>query len=112
MQKTYAGEFKEKWEEIGDEFEVVETYALSTVKSLQDGVNEITAFLGMHACDSSDKVPAKKSKHILFLSGTYIGGIPVLAEARMRFAEGQGVQMQLTIRSTNDDVSTAIASSI
>jgi hypothetical protein len=35
MQKTYAGEFKEKWEEIGDEFEVVETYALSSVKSLQ-----------------------------------------------------------------------------
>jgi coatomer protein complex subunit gamma len=66
----------------------------------------------MHACESTDKVPAKKAKHILLLSGTFIGGVPVLAEARMRFAEGQGVQMQLTIRSTSDDVSTAIASSI
>lgn len=35
MQKTFINNFKEKWEQLGDEFEVIETYALSTMKNLQ-----------------------------------------------------------------------------
>jgi coatomer protein complex subunit gamma len=35
VQKVFLQNFQEKWEEIGDEFEVVETYSLSTMKSLQ-----------------------------------------------------------------------------
>jgi coatomer protein complex subunit gamma len=34
MQKTFVPNFNEKWEAVGDEFEVVETYSLSTMKSL------------------------------------------------------------------------------
>jgi hypothetical protein len=63
----------------------------------------------MQACERSDQVPAKKTKHILYLSGNFLGGIHVLARARMKFVEGAGVQMELTVRSTNDDVSTLIA---
>jgi coatomer protein complex subunit gamma len=75
-------------------------------------VKEITDFLGMQPCERSDKVTAKKSKHILLLSGNFFGNVPVLVRARMKFVEGQGVQMELTVRSTNDDVSTLVASAI
>jgi len=91
---------------------VVETYQLSTTKTLQDAVQEIVKVLGMQPCDRSGQVPAKKTKHILLLSGNFIGNVPVLVRVRMKQAEGQGVQMELTVRSTNDDVSTAIASAI
>jgi coatomer protein complex subunit gamma len=35
MRKTLVTNFQEKWDEIGDEFEAVETYSLSTMKNLQ-----------------------------------------------------------------------------
>jgi len=106
------GTFQERWEEIGDEFEVVETYTLSTMKNLQDAVKEVSDQLGMLAVESSEKVPAKRTKHILYLSGNFIGNSPVLCRVRMKLEEGQGVLLELTVRSSNDDVSTAIASAI
>jgi len=112
VQRTTVPSFNDSWEQIGDEFEVVETYALSTMKNLQDAVKEVTDYLGMQPLEASEKVPAKRTKHILYLAGTFLGGIPVLSRVRMKFEEGQGVQMELTVRSTNDDVSTAIASAI
>lgn len=112
LQPTPISEFQTKWDELGDQFEVVETYALSTLKSLQAAVNEIIKTLGMAPSDNSDNVPAKRSKHILYLSGTFIGNIPVLVRARMKFVEGQGVQTEITVRSSNDDVSTLIAGAI
>ena len=66
----------------------------------------------MQACERTDQVSAKRSKHILLLSGNFLGGVPVLARVRMKAVEGQGVQMELTVRSTNDDVSTTVASAI
>jgi hypothetical protein len=69
----------------------------------------------MQACDRTDSVPAKRSKHILYLSGNFILSdelVPTVVRARMKFTEGQGVQMELTVRSPNDDVSTAVASAI
>jgi len=38
----------------------------------------------MQAVDQTEKVPAGKQKHILYLAGTFVGGIPVLARARMK----------------------------
>ncbi len=69
--------------------------------------------VGMRPCDRSEKVPAKKSKHILLLAGNFVGGIPVLVKCLMKTTEGvTGVQMQMTVRSGNDDVSTMIASAV
>ncbi len=38
--------------------------------------------------------------------------VPVVVRCRMKFVEGAGVQMELTVRSTSDDVSTAVAAAI
>jgi len=112
MQQIHVTNFEQKWNEVGDEFEVQETYALSSAKTLQDGVNDVITFLGMQPVDRTDKVKPKSTKHILLLAGNYLGGIAVAVEAKMKFVEGQGVAMQMTVRSTNDDISTAIASAI
>jgi len=112
VRKFVAHNWQEKWDEIGDEFEAVETYSLSTMKSIPDAVKEITEFLGMQACDRTDQIQGKKTKHILLLSGEYVAGIPVMGRARMKFAEGQGVQMELTVRSKNDDINIALAGAI
>lgn len=66
----------------------------------------------MQAVEQSDKVSAKKTKHILYLSGTFLGDIPVLVQAKMKFEESQGVAMEMTVRSTSDDVSTTVAAAI
>eukprot|EP01116_Phalansterium_solitarium_P019553 TRINITY_DN5508_c0_g1_i3.p1 TRINITY_DN5508_c0_g1~~TRINITY_DN5508_c0_g1_i3.p1 ORF type:complete len:847 (-),score=248.69 TRINITY_DN5508_c0_g1_i3:188-2728(-) len=65
MQKTFTTNFQERWDETGEDFEVVETYALSTMKGLQEAVDQIIKFLGMQPCDRSNEVPAKRNKHIL-----------------------------------------------
>ncbi len=113
MQRVYIENFQEKWQQLGDEFEVIETYALTSMKGLQDAVLELSKFLGMQPCDASEKVAAKKTKHTLLLAGTFQGGVPVLTIIRMKTSEGvAGVQIEVTVRSTNDDVSTAVAGAI
>jgi coatomer protein complex subunit gamma len=108
MQKTFVANFQEKWDELGETFEVVEKYSLSTLKTLQDAVKEVADYLGMQPCERTDQVPPKKSQHILRLSGNFIGGVPVLVRARMKAVENAGVVVELAVRSTNADVSAMV----
>eukprot|EP01119_Soliformovum_irregulare_P006120 TRINITY_DN1789_c0_g1_i1.p1 TRINITY_DN1789_c0_g1~~TRINITY_DN1789_c0_g1_i1.p1 ORF type:complete len:880 (+),score=318.49 TRINITY_DN1789_c0_g1_i1:276-2642(+) len=112
VQKTFVPNWAEKWEELGDEFEVMETYSLSSTKNLNDAVRDVSNFLGMQPCDRTEKTQPKKSKHILLLSGNFIGDVPALARCRMKLTETAGVQIELTVRSASDDASTALASAI
>jgi coatomer subunit gamma len=112
IKPAFAADFQERWESIGDEFECVETYALSTMQNLAEAVQAIKNQLGMAACDRSDQVSAKRTKHILYLAGSFAGEVPVAVRSRMKFVEGAGVQMELTVRSSNDDVSMTVASAI
>ncbi|KAL6062840.1 Coatomer subunit gamma [Balamuthia mandrillaris] len=109
MKPTFETAFKEQWEALGDECEVVEKFSLSTMKTIKEAVTEIIGFLGMQPCDSTDSVPAKRNKHILLLSGTFLGGIKVLVRVRMVRMPDAGVNMELTVRSTDHSVSTAVA---
>jgi len=113
IKRTLVTAFQEEWDKMGEEGEAVSTFNLSTMKTLQDAVKEISTFLGMQPSDRSDVVPPKKTKHVLFLAGRFVGDVQVLARARMRLGEaGQGVAMELTVRSIDKDLSTAIASAI
>lgn len=57
MQKTYVPNFEEKWTETGDEFEVVEVYALNTVKTLQGIVLYFVSDFLPRCCGASYKLP-------------------------------------------------------
>ncbi|XP_027764417.1 coatomer subunit gamma-2 [Empidonax traillii] len=69
IQKVLKPNFAAAWEEVGDDFEKEETFALSSIKTLDEAVNNIIKFLGMQPCERSDKVPEKKNSHTLYLAG-------------------------------------------
>ena len=45
-----------------------ETFELSSMSSIEQAVTQIMGFLGMAACEKTDKVNAEKSSHTLLLS--------------------------------------------
>ncbi|XP_067861280.1 coatomer subunit gamma-2 [Heptranchias perlo] len=97
IQKVLKPNFTAAWDEVGDEFQKEETFALSSVKTLDEAVNNIISFLGMQPCERSDKVPENKNAHTLYLAGVFRGGYDVLVRARLAMADG--VTMQVTVRS-------------
>jgi len=111
MKKTPCASFKEEWQALGEENEQVGVFSLSTMKSIKDAVNEILDFLGMLACDKTESVPPKRTKHILLLCGTFVDGAPALVRIRMKMDDSApGVSMELTVRSTSPHASRLLAS--
>ncbi|NXK88158.1 COPG2 protein, partial [Formicarius rufipectus] len=110
IQKVLKPNFAAAWEEVGDDFEKEETFALSSTKTLDEAVNNIIKFLGMQPCERSDKVPENKNSHTLYLAGVYRGGCDVLV--RSRLALGDGVTMQVTVRSKDETSVDVILASV
>ncbi|KAK7896303.1 hypothetical protein WMY93_021628 [Mugilogobius chulae] len=110
IQKVLKPNFGAAWEEVGDEFEKEETFALASVRTLDEAVGNIVSFLGMQPCERSDKVPENKNSHVLFLAGVFRGGHDVLVRARLALADG--VTMQVTVRSGEDTVVDVILASV
>ncbi|XP_061202819.1 coatomer subunit gamma-2-like [Neopsephotus bourkii] len=95
---------------MGGDFEKEETFALSSIQTLDEAVNNIIKFLGMQPCERSDKVPENKKSHTLYLAGVYRGGCDVLV--RSRLALGDGVTMQVTVRSKEETPVDVILASV
>ena len=131
VQRAMKANFSGAWEELGPDNELEDTYQLSSMKTLDDAVRQITKFLGLQACERSDKVPDGKSSHTLllagwspnlftaehllnhatfFLSGVFRGGHEVLV--RCKLALSDGVTLLLTVRAENADVAELITSTI
>ncbi|XP_061178687.1 coatomer subunit gamma-2-like [Saccostrea echinata] len=111
VQRVIKPNFSASWEEVGPENELEDTYALSTVKTLEDAVKQIIQFMGMQPCERSDKIPEGKSSHTLYLAGVYRGGHDALVRAKLALSNN-GVTMQLTVRSTDPDASEVLATAI
>eukprot|EP00004_Rigifila_ramosa_P007682 TRINITY_DN1880_c0_g1_i1.p1 TRINITY_DN1880_c0_g1~~TRINITY_DN1880_c0_g1_i1.p1 ORF type:complete len:878 (+),score=230.27 TRINITY_DN1880_c0_g1_i1:347-2635(+) len=112
MQKLFVRDFKTAWEGQNDNPQVVETFGLTTIKSIKQGVKAVIEFLGMQPCERSDETPEAKNQHVLLLSGTFVGGVAVLARVRLVLDQSQGVNMELTVRSESEDVNQAVAAAI
>lgn len=110
VSKAQRSNFAAAWEELGPSSELEDTFALTSLSTLSEAVTQVTTFLGMHPCDRSDRVPDGKSAHTLCLAGTYRGGHAVLVRAKLALSDG--VAMQLTVRSTDPNVSEVIASAV
>lgn len=108
---------------------------MSAVNSLQEAVNTILKFLGLGAANLSEKVLEGTHTHTLlcsgiimftiidhcifmiciiefcfFFKGVFRGGVEALVRAKLALADG--VTMQLTVRSTNQDVAELVSSAI
>lgn len=111
VQKVMKPNFGASWDEVGPDNEMEDTFALSTMKTLEDAVKNIIQYLGMQPCERSDKVPEGKSSHTLYLAGVFRGGHDALVRAKLAMADA-GVTMQLTVRSTDPSVSEILVSAI
>jgi len=109
VQRLMKGNFAGAWEELGEENELSDTYSLP-MKTLEEAVKNIVLFLGLQACERSDKVGEGKNSHTLLLSGVFRGGVEVLVRAKLALSEG--VAMQLTVRSQNAEVSELMTTAI
>ncbi|KAL1137720.1 hypothetical protein AAG570_009416, partial [Ranatra chinensis] len=111
MQRLGKANFASSWEEMeaNGSCEMEDTYTLSSCTTVEQAVTSVINFLGMQPADRSDKVPADKSSHTLFLAGVFRGGINVLVRAKLALG-GDGVTMQLTVKSTCPEVAELITS--
>jgi coatomer protein complex subunit gamma len=102
------------WEGVDEDHQAIETFNLSAAKSVVDAVNILTAAIGMQTCDNSGAAHVQPTalKHILFLSGAYLDGSPVIARIRMRKSAATGVDLELAVRSASFALSDAICRSI
>lgn len=81
-------------------------------------VKKVISFIGMQACERSDKVPEGKASHTLYLAGVFRGGHDALVRAKMALvgtafdASTAGITMQVTVRSTDQAASQVIISAI
>ncbi|KAG0036175.1 coatomer subunit gamma [Podila clonocystis] len=108
---SYIPSFNKGWEDLGAEFEVVETLALTASPGIQEACSDIIALLGMQALENSGTVQGS-NVHTMVLSGIFIGGIRVLARCRMTYDSSTGVTLQLAIRSANEEVSQVLIGAI
>ncbi|XP_030370658.1 coatomer subunit gamma [Scaptodrosophila lebanonensis] len=112
IQKTKKNNFQVAWDAADSEewLQAEDTFVLSAVSTLQDAVNSIVKILGLGAANLSEKVPEGTHLHTLLCSGNFRGGAEVLVRAKLALSEG--VTLNLTVRSTDQDVAELITAAI
>jgi coatomer protein complex subunit gamma len=76
-----------------------------------DSCTTLIDLLGMSPVENSG-TPTSSSVHTLMLSGTFLGGIKVLARNRMTFAPSSGVTMELSVRSSSEEISRIVIGAV
>lgn len=112
MMKIYCPNFQEQWEAAGDANESKMAFNLEKFDTINAAVKNVVQYLGMDPCDKSDRVGMKKTKHSMFLSGVFLGGVPVLVTARFKKNEKKGVDVLLIVRSGHKLVSDIVVGSM
>ena len=114
MQRFVKQNFTAAWDELGPDCEFEEAYVLSSFKTLDEAVRNITNFLGIQPCERTDKIQEAKSSHTLLLSGYFRNNHEVLAKAKLAALScpSSGITMKLSVRCKNLEIATFIASAV
>ncbi|KAF8323388.1 Coatomer, gamma subunit [Clavulina sp. PMI_390] len=104
--------FSSEWDRLAEGATAVETFALSAMESIKAACDSIIEILNMEALGGSEN-PTSSSVHTLTLSGIVAGGGgKVLVRARMTFASGQGVTLELGVRAEQQSACDLVVSAI
>lgn len=111
---TPVADFRGAWEASGAGGEVIESYQLPA-RAVDKAVASIAEALGMAFCDGTGTVRPGATRHAAFLSGTFLGGVRVLARMQVQLVGadgteaaaggGSGVIVKVGVRSEDRDVS-------
>uniref|UniRef100_A0A1I7XYF9 Coatomer subunit gamma n=1 Tax=Steinernema glaseri TaxID=37863 RepID=A0A1I7XYF9_9BILA len=111
IQPYSKANFSAAWDQMGTENEVDETFSLTNQSSLPEAVKNLIKCLGLGPCERSDRVPEGKSAHTVLLAGKFRDGTEILARVRLALdPQDQTVNMNLIVRSEDNEVSQLIAS--
>lgn len=110
MAKVAVPDFRKSWEEIGNDNEVLEKFALQ-FKKMEDAVVAVVDFLGMQPCDGTAVVKPGGRPHMLHLSGVFVTGQQVFSRAQIAM-QGDGVVLKIAVRSEDEGVSRMVADCI
>lgn len=110
VKRVVVPDFRSAWEQIGDEAELREKYALQ-YKTVKDGVDGVTQLLGLQPCDNTGTVQPRSKSHILLLSGVFLGGVKVLVKSKLTLDQKEMV-LQMAIRSEDPAVSEMLSDCI
>ncbi|KZT33683.1 coatomer subunit gamma [Sistotremastrum suecicum HHB10207 ss-3] len=104
--------FSSEWEKMKAGPSSTETFALSAMESIKAACDSIVEILNMEPLGGSEH-PTSTSVHTLQLSGLVTGGGgKVLARARMTYAAGTGVNLELSVRAESDAVCRLVIAAI
>lgn len=109
---TPIADFRGGWEALANVDELQETFALS-FKTVAEATSAVIETLGLAPCEGTGLVKPSATRHGVFLSGKFIGNIPVLARMLIATTEGQdGCILRIAIRSPDSNVSEILMNSI
>jgi len=111
MKGSAVVDFKEAWNTIGGDCEVIEAFSLS-YNSIKQAMDAVIEFLGMAPCDNSAGLKEGANTHTLLLSGVFLGGVQVFGKVQLRIDSPKAIGMRLSVRSTDMSVSTFVSASI
>ncbi|KAF2075932.1 hypothetical protein CYY_002780 [Polysphondylium violaceum] len=111
IQRTFVTNWKEEFAKLPEQEPA--TFALVSVKNLNDAVKQMISTLGMAPAEKSETVVPKSNKHQLFLSGKSLStGALILARARMILDQsGLNTDVELTVKSDDQNLIDLILSS-
>lgn len=109
--KTTVVDFRKAWESIGNTNEILQKFGLGD-KTIQSATIAVVDCLGMQTCDGTGQIKPGSKQHMLHLSGTYLGGVKVLARCQIAGSKGVGTILKIAIRSESKEVSKQILESL
>ena len=77
---------------------------------LTAAIEQVMHFMGMHACERSNKITDGKSTHVLLLAGMFRNHEKALVRARLALTDS--VTMKIAVRSADDTLRQVVVSSV
>lgn len=101
--KASLGDFRRAWESAGIKNEILQKFGLAE-NTIENAAKAVIGCMGMQTCDGTGTIKSGAKQHMLHLSGTFLGGIKVLARCQISSQRNASI-LKMAIRSERDDVS-------
>ncbi len=106
--QTRVPDFRKCWESIGNAHEVLQKFSLQE-QDVASAVKAVIDCMGMQTCDGTQTVKPSARQHMLHLSGTFIGGVTVVARSQISLGPSGVIILKIAIRSGSAEVSKLVS---
>mmetsp|Transcript_489 Transcript_489/g.782 ORF Transcript_489/g.782 Transcript_489/m.782 type:complete len:194 (+) Transcript_489:780-1361(+) len=111
MTKVAFIDFRFSWDNAGNSNEILAKFALQN-KNLPSAITMLIDCLGMQPCDRTEEVQEGSKKHMLHLSGTFLGGLGVLARVQVSISSTNAIIVKIAVRCDDQNISKLLIENI